>query len=508
MPPQMTDPQDARRLVGDYRLVEKLAENADSATWLAEQVSIGRMVILEELCDATADARERFLADTRAQAAVDHPFVASVYEAVDNAGHCFRSSERLPGESLQALADAGIALEPARLVRMLRRIAKANLNHETNQRSTLPLTLGDVFVNEHDVTRIRNLAVTGGRAENESPRDVTRLGAKLGPLMADGRPGTTRMLTLLAWMQGKEVPAPLKWQEVLELCDQIDQQLSGPVDSESASSIASVNRRQINRTLIKFGAVTAVALAVIVALAFAMRPPKPTTAPVSKPLPAPVLVPAGEHLVHDGSLLHFPGFLIDAHETTIGEYREFLEILAVLEIDGRHLSFDHPEQPAEKPCHTPDDWEALLAAAVSRGRWNDAMITLDSPVPGVDWWDATAYANWRKARLPTQEEWAAALHFQGGDPRAIPVGTWQPVTKSDTPDITPAGLLGMAGSLAEWTREPGINPANPLGRPSHIIVGSSHIATSGDALSREWTDDRSLRRRDLGFRLVRDVPAP
>lgn len=501
----MSDPRDEARLAGDYRLLEKTVDDGQTAVWLAEQVSVGRMVVLEELLDPGEARREQFLADTRARAAVDHPFVASVYEAVDTGGHCYRTSELLPGESLRALSNAGITLEPARLVRMLRRVARANLNHETNNRSTLPLGLGDIFVNEHDVTRIRNLAVAGDRDPAQSQRDVIRLGDQLRALVTRGRPGSTRMLTLLAWMRGKEVPAPLKWREVLDLCDQIDQQLGGPVDAATPATSRRLGR-EANRTLLVVGGVTAAALAIILILAFAMRPPKggPTLAPQSPP--PPVLIPAGEHPTHDGPRKTLPAFLIDAHETTIGEYREFLEILAVLEAEGRHKSFDHLAQPPEKSGHRPDDWDALLAAAVARGRWNGSAVTLDSPVPGVDWWDATAYANWRKARLPTQEEWSAAVHHEVDEPRRIPPGPWRPVTDADIADRTPAGLHGMAGSLAEWTREPAVNPANPLGRPLHVIVGSSHRAASGDALNREWTDDLSLRRPDLGFRLVRDAP--
>jgi len=38
-----------------------------------------------------------------------------------------------------------------------------------------------------------------------------------------------------------------------------------------------------------------------------------------------------------------------------------------------------------------------------------------------------------------------------------------------------------------------------------VIIGGSYLKPASGALSREWTDDRSMRRPDLGFRLVYDA---
>jgi formylglycine-generating enzyme required for sulfatase activity len=131
-------------------------------------------------------------------------------------------------------------------------------------------------------------------------------------------------------------------------------------------------------------------------------------------------------------------------------------------------------------------------------------VTLDTPVVGVDWWDAAAYAEWKKGRLPSQEEWFAALHHEAAKPETIPPGGWSPVT-DETSDRTPPGLLDMAGSVCEWTGQLAANPANPLGARQWVIVGGSFLKPGSNALSREWVPDRSLRRADLGFRLVFDA---
>jgi hypothetical protein len=47
-----------------------------------------------------------------------------------------------------------------------------------------------------------------------------------------------------------------------------------------------------------------------------------------------------------------------------------------------------------------------------------------------------------------------------------------------------------------------VNPANPLGQKLWVIIGASYLKPANGALAREWTDDRALRRPDLGFRLA------
>jgi formylglycine-generating enzyme required for sulfatase activity len=242
------------------------------------------------------------------------------------------------------------------------------------------------------------------------------------------------------------------------------------------------------------------ALGVVLLLALKMRPAKDPLEP-GKNLPDALWIAAGKHPTPDGTIEDLHAFRITAHEVTIGEYAAFLEILETLAKDQRERIFDHESQPAEKTGHLPDDWPNLLAAAKTRGVWGQRPVTLDSPVVGVDWWDAAAYAEWKKARIPTQEEWFAALSEKVSVPGAIPASNWQPVT-APTTDRTPTGLLGMAGSVAEWTRRQAANPANPLGERKWVIIGGSFLKPGSNALTREWVEDRSLRRPDLGFRIV------
>ena len=122
----MDDVHDDHRL-GDYRLTELLAEGPRTRTWLAEQISVRRSVLIERLMDDAPDARTSFLAGVRAQASVDHPQIGSVYEAVSDGQGCFSARERLPGRTLEERLLAGETLPSLQLAHALRRVAEANL---------------------------------------------------------------------------------------------------------------------------------------------------------------------------------------------------------------------------------------------------------------------------------------------------------------------------------------------------------------------------------------------
>jgi hypothetical protein len=492
------NPASDERQLGEYRLKQLLTEDAVSRTWLAEQISVSRLVLVDELRDLTC--RDAFLADVRAKAAVDHPLIGSVYEAVAEPGLCFYAHELLAGATLAERNDAGGKLLPSRLAHVLRRVSESQLQSETLGHATGPVGLDAVHIDDQGVIRLKNLAVAGARSEFQSSNDIVHFGHALAPMVEPRQPGATRLLTVLSWMRGEGLEAPIGWGQVRDFCMQIEHQLADSLSKLTPTQSASIVRKKPVSTAV---IVTLLVLLAIVAIAFSLRPPEPA-APARVSLPPPVVIPAGKHPTPDGLEEALPAFRISANEITIGQYAEFLETLDILSKNQNEKTFDVADQPAEKSSHQPDDWSSLFAAAKAKGKWRDLTVTLDSPVVGVDWWDASAFAQWRKSRLPTQEEWFAALTTELKIPSSIEPSGWGPVN-APTNDRTPAGLFGMAGSVSEWTAKPAPNPVNPLGGRHWVIIGGSYLKPGSNALSREWLDDRSLRRPDLGFRVVSDA---
>ncbi len=488
----------AGTLLGDYRLDLILAEDPATFTWLAEQASVRRPVVLIELKPAALDGRDGFLADVRAKAAVNHPLIGSVYEAVSREDHCYVVLERLPGPSLADRLAAQEALKPVQLAHALRRTAEAQMYLESAGTAGRPLGPESVHLDAHGVVRLANPACAGERGPERSADDIRLLGEALRPLVADGHPGASRLATVLAWMRGEGLGRPLTWQEVHSYASQIEQQLT-EIPAAAAPPTSHASQRG-SRLPFLLGGAAVLAAVVAGTVMWKGRSPRPPEVP----LPPALTIPAGSHPAPDGGSVELLSFELSAHEVTIGEYAEFLADIA-RQPEDRRGRYDAEGQPASKPGHEPDDWSAMYAAARNGGQWQGRQMSPGHPVVNVDWWDAAAYCNWKIVKLPTQEQWFAGLRSGLDDPSRLSPAGWGAVGEIPPTDRTPAGLLGMAGSVAEWTRGAAVNPANPLGVKSHVIIGASFLKPAAGALAREWTDDRLQRRPDLGFRVIRDL---
>ncbi len=434
-------------------------------------MSISRLVWLDELADDWPETRATFLADARAKAAVDHPLVSSVYEAVAQQGRCFYTHERLNGQTLAERVKSRQPILPLHLAPILRRVAETQMHYENHHQATLPLTLDTIYQDDQGVVRLSNLAIAGPRTPIKSGRDIAHLGHAVLPLVAKGQPGTNRLLSLLGWMSGDGSVANLKWSQIRDYCLEVEDQLAHPPLPDTVQAVPTPHAAV--RSSLWVPILGLVALAAIAGWIFTRPMPALSELKLPEALAssiAPIQIPAGVHATPDGMDQTLAAFRISPRPVTVAEYAEFLETLGFLAVDKREGSFDAKDQPASKLSHEPSDWPALLTAAKISGLWQNQPVTLDSPIVGVDWWDAAAYAEWKKARLPTQEEWYA---------------TNRP-----------------GGFLREWTAQPAANPADPLGGKSWVLIGSNATKLSTHSLVREWTSDRMLRRPDLGFRVV------
>lgn len=490
--------------VGDYYLQELIYEGVATRTWIAHQLSVNREVIIDSLNRAVHSDEEvvaNYLSDVRTKAKVDHPLIGSVFEAVREEGVCFYAREKIPGVTLYEMIINRQKLKPIEVVHILKQVADANLYLESKKLASLPLSANQVFITESGMCRLVNMAVGGRRDHNVSTEDKIMLGEHFLKLLKTDEPGATRTTSLLEYMTDTEREIPITWEQVKDLSVAVERQLSEPMaTTELKSSTMLIKKPGMSMKAMRNLGIVAGVLVVGGIVTFMATREKPIR---NRELTDVVLVDVKAfHEKHKGPKLR--EFTIDAHEVTIAEYATFLKDLSPDMVER----FKHERQPAYKISFVPDHWEEIYEAAKSGKEWNGLMMSLDCPVVGVDWWDAFAYAEFYSRRLPTEDEWRAALLTSGTEAQILKSSPWGKVDQESS-DVTANKIYGLAGNVAEWSLKLSKPETDPMAiEKKPVILGGSYTDELS-ASSRRWLDPsgddidaRDLRRPYLGFRTV------
>jgi formylglycine-generating enzyme required for sulfatase activity/predicted Ser/Thr protein kinase len=214
--------------------------------------------------------------------------------------------------------------------------------------------------------------------------------------------------------------------------------------------------------------------------------------------PGMIYVPGGKFPMGGGRAVESPegeattvAFYIDEREVRAGEYAEFVKALD---------SFGHtPACPKEEPPnkkHVPADWESQKP---------------EDSVNGVDWWDAAAYAAWRKKRLPREPEWERAAGYDPAGRRLYP---WGPKYLKEA-GKSYLGIDGMGSGVIEWTAD--WFQRYPWSKAEHPDFGEKRKVVRGGVLLIEDAPESTkvtyrywylpaYRGRKVGFRCVQDLP--
>ena len=159
-----------------------------------------------------------------------------------------------------------------------------------------------------------------------------------------------------------------------------------------------------------------------------------------------------------------PPFLIDRHETTNAEYKEFVDAGGYerpswwdfdIKRNGQPLSFDEAMRLFVDATGRagPADWEL--------GNFPDGKANY--PVAGISWYEAAAYARFREKSLPTPHHFVKAAFQELEIASSLAaltaplsnLGTAGPAPVEQFQGVGPFGTYDLFGNVREWLQNPG-----------------------------------------------------
>lgn len=203
-------------------------------------------------------------------------------------------------------------------------------------------------------------------------------------------------------------------------------------------------------------------------------------------------------------------FEIAREPVTVGQYAEFL-------VAGGYSEREYWDDKGWVACRD-NDWEGPADFAAQQ-RYPDR------PVVGVSWFEACAYARYKRAALPTEAQWERAARFPDGRRypwegefdaercNSIEAGARRVVAVGIYPQGNSAlGIADLSGNIWEWCSDRyGLYSAESDTDPSGPTLGSGRVLRGGSwgyvaryvraAIRRSLVPD--YRNDGIGFRLAR-----
>ncbi|MFV0336920.1 MAG: SUMF1/EgtB/PvdO family nonheme iron enzyme, partial [Chthoniobacterales bacterium] len=482
---------------------------------------------------------DTFLGNASTRANVNHPSILAVYEAGQAQNTYFYSCEYVPSNTLGQLEKQGEKIDERTALNALKTAASALAYFQSHKIAQDPITPNSNLVGAKNRNRIDNIAANEAREEPSTSEVIAKLGSIIENALAPESDGSIPALRpLLTKIQSPD--SEIKTWETLQKAIAAAEPKVAPadaykLDARSRAAVKAVEyakQKQKRSMLINMGvSLTLLALALSVALYFIKFRGTSFT-----DFNTFIKIPAGEFIYQDGQKINLPDYWIAEYPVTVGQYKQFLDWVKENPEEAAKLA--HPDAPPGKD-YLPLDWADMenltppnpgfYNRARKWGRYKGGDLNLNSPVFNLDFYDAYAYAKWKGARLPTEQEWEKAARGPNGnnypwgaeaDPKKANTGAdfnpdpklggdlddwkkWSPVDA--TPDDSSYyGVKDMAGNVSEWTNS--WDESETFGTKVPVIRGGNWKNPDSD-LRRRLTL-RMAEQNDwvLGFRLARDTP--
>lgn len=382
--------------LGVYTLTELLGRHSITELYLATQSHVERGVVVQVLspgCDkATVDF---FLRMVRAKSAAELPYLSHVLESMMSGNIWFLTHEQPEGTSLVQMARAGKHLSTTQACKVIAAAAELYAAAQEKNICMGQLRADSIFVRGESV-RFLSPVLPGESSPEQLPEQMKALADALVPVLPQNEAGQTRVATLVNWIRDGYEGAYLDWISTAATASGILEQTAPLLTRDEVSSFGSRTvalrvenkraQRKLRRTIQR---VAVAALCVLAAggVGVCLAPGNAESLPSVEGRY--IYCAAGEGAVR-----------VALRPVSIREYGIFLRDYSDPNLGVTRRNTINKGIPAEYGAHTPAEWQEQLIAVDNGSPWRGEKITADSPVRGVSYWDALAYANYVGGKLP------------------------------------------------------------------------------------------------------------
>ena len=158
-------------MMGKYRRIDLLGKGGMGSVFLAEHVTMNRRVALKILPKGMENnpvAMERFMAEARAIATVDHPNIVQAYSVDNEAGQYYMVMEYVEGRDLERIVTEGGPLDYARAAEYIRQAAEGLAHAHSRGMIHCDIKPSNLLVNSQGVVKILDLGLARLADEEQS----------------------------------------------------------------------------------------------------------------------------------------------------------------------------------------------------------------------------------------------------------------------------------------------------------------------------------------------------
>ncbi|MBQ2378837.1 MAG: hypothetical protein II295_00415 [Akkermansia sp.] len=458
--------------LGVYTLTELLGRHTVSDLYLGKQSHVERGVVVQVLRPGSEKKDvDFFLRAVRAKSATELPNVSQVLESMMSGNIWFLTHEQPKGRSLAQMTRDGVRLSSSQVCRIISAAAHVFTAAEEKNIATGPLRADSIFVHGEESVSFLSPVLPGEHSPEGQVEQMVTLADALTPVLPQNVPGQTRVSTLVKWIREGFEGEYLDWPSAGATADSIKTQITPLL---SRSSVEHMNSRTValkvenkraqrrKRRALITAAVSALVVLCLGGLGYALAPDHGESLPAYEGGYV-----YGREASGNGDTLRVQYRLV-----SIRDYQKFLVVYDdIVNTGPARRSAINKGVPADCADHTPAEWSAQVQAAANGTEWQGEVLSASSPVRGVSYWDALAYANFVKGRL-VSAPLLEAVRYEVADERVPEEWTTTQVPASS---VYAAGyvVLPPAGS-------PIVEPAPTARRVSRGFRVAFPVSTQSD----------------------------